>query len=250
MPVDLQKESFIVKRYHPQQGGTLCVLSLFGLLLIVIQTTACVSTTPFRYDSGTWHFKWGTQKEVTRARIREFENQYNRAIQLLRVKLQDSVVLDAVQRANVRDRDITLAQIEELDREWRNPGLEISRKLTDKDCNESLTLFQNTYGAYAEIFVTNVHGLNVCETNKTTDYYQADEEWWQRTFASGTTARQSTPEFDESAGVESITAGRRLSTCSGIFLASGGGLPCLEIRAEERGQFQREFTFAKSLTVR
>lgn len=204
MPVDFQKESFIVKRNHPQPGGTLRVLSLFGLLLIVIQTAACVSTTPVRYDSGTWRFKWGTQKEVTRARIREFENQYNRAIQLLRVKLHDSVVLDAVQRANVRDRDITLVQIEELDREWRNPGLEIVRKLTDKDCNESLTLFQNTYGAYAEIFVTGIRGLNVCQTNKTTDYYQADEDWWQRTFTSGMAARQSTPEFDESAGVFAV----------------------------------------------
>jgi hypothetical protein len=118
--------------------------------------------------------------------------------------LQDSVVLDAVQRANVRDRDITLAQIEELDREWRKPGVEIARKLTDKDCNESLTLFQNTYGAFAEIFVTNVHGLNVCETNKTTDYYQADEDWWQRTFTSGISSRQSAPEFDESAGVFAV----------------------------------------------
>ena len=199
-----QKESFIVKRYHLLQGGTLRVLALFGLLLIVIQTAACVSTTPVRYESGTWRFNWGTQKGVSRARIRELENQYNRAIQLLRVKLQDSVILDAVQRANVRDRDITLAQIEELDREWRKPGLEIARKLTDKDCNESLTLFQNTYGAFAEIFVTNVHGLNVCETNKTTDYYQADEDWWQRTYTSGVSSRQSAPEFDESAGVFAV----------------------------------------------
>ena len=204
MTTAFQKESFIIKRYHPLQGGTLRALSLFGLLLVVIQTSACVSTTPVRYDSGTWRFKWGTQEEVTRVRIREFENQYNRAIQLLRVKLQDSVVLDAVQRANVRDRDITLAQIEELDREWRKPGLEIAKKLTDKNCNESLTLFQNTYGAFAEIFVTNVHGLNVCETNKATDYYQADEDWWQRTFTRGLSQRQSALEFDESAGVFAV----------------------------------------------
>ncbi len=204
METAFQREAFIVKRYHPLQGGTLRVLPLFGLLLVVIQTAACVSTTPVRYDSGTWRFNWGTQEEVARARIREFENQYNRAIQLLRVKLTDSVVLDAVQRANVRDRDITLAQIEELDREWRKPGLEIARKLTDKDCNESLTLFQNTYGAFAEIFVTNVHGLNVCESIKTTDYFQADEDWWQRTFTRGLSQRQSALEFDESAGVFAV----------------------------------------------
>ena len=204
MPAALQKKSFTVKRYLPIQGSTLRNLSLFGLLLIVIQTAACVSTTPVRYDSGTWRFKWGTQKEVTRARIREFENQYDRSIQLLRVKLQDSVVLDAVQSANVRDRDITPEQIEALDREWRKPGLEIAKQLTDKKCNESLILFQRTYDAFAEIFVTGVRGLNVCQTNKTTDYYQADEDWWQRTFTRGLSQRESALEFDKSAGVFAI----------------------------------------------
>ncbi len=137
-------------------------------------------------------------------RRQRFEDQYNRAIQLLQVKLQDSVVLEAVRSGNVRDRDITLAQIEVLDKKWRRPGEEIAKQLTDKECNESLTLFQNTYGAFAEIFVTSVRGLNVCQTNKTTDYYQADEDWWQRTFTSGMSARQSSLEFDESAGVFAV----------------------------------------------
>ena len=137
-------------------------------------------------------------------RRQRFEDQYNRAIQLLQVKLQDSVVLEAVRSGNVRDRDITLAQIEVLDQKWRRPGEEIAKQLTDKECNESLTLFQNTYGAFAEIFVTSVRGLNVCQTNKTTDYYQADEDWWQRTFTSGMSARQSSLEFDESAGVFAV----------------------------------------------
>jgi hypothetical protein len=59
MPAAFQKEAFIVKRYHPLQRGTLRVLALFGLLLIVIQTAACVSRTPVRYDRGTWRFNWG-----------------------------------------------------------------------------------------------------------------------------------------------------------------------------------------------
>ena len=204
MATAFQKEALIVKRRRPIPGETIRVLTLFGLLLIAIQTVACESTTPVRYDRGTFRFRWGTQKEVTRARIREFENQYDRSIQLLRVKLQDSVVLDAVQSANVRDRDITPEQIAALDREWRKPGLEIAKQLTDKKCNESLILFQRTYGAFAEIFVTGVRGLNVCQTNKTTDYYQADEDWWHRTFTRGLSQRQSTLEFDESAGVFAV----------------------------------------------
>ncbi len=42
--------------------------------------------------------------------------------------------------------------------------------------------------------------MNVCQTNKITDYYQADEGWWQETFAMGKACRAA-PEFDESAKV-------------------------------------------------
>ena len=43
------------------------------------------------------------------------------------------------------------------------------------------SFYNNKYGypLLAEIFVTNKFGVNVAQTNKTTDYYQADEEWWQ-----------------------------------------------------------------------
>ncbi len=37
------------------------------------------------------------------------------------------------------------------------------------------------YRVYSEILVTNTYGVNVAQTNKISDYYQADEEWWQQT---------------------------------------------------------------------
>ena len=204
MAAVLQKEALIVKRYLPMPGDTMRVLALFGLLLIATQIVACDSTTPVRYDRGTFRFNWGKRKDVTQERMREFEGQYDRSIQLLVVKMQDGIVLDAVRSANVRERDVTPAQIEELDRKWRSSGEEIAQELTDKKCNESLILFQRTFRAFAEIFVTSVRGLNVCETNKTTDYYQADEDWWKRTFSRGMPQRQSSLEFDESAGVFAV----------------------------------------------
>ncbi|MDD5457988.1 MAG: ATP-binding protein [Phycisphaerae bacterium] len=35
------------------------------------------------------------------------------------------------------------------------------------------------YKMIGEIFITNKYGTNVAMTEKTTDYYQADEQWWQ-----------------------------------------------------------------------
>ena len=156
-----------------------------------------------RYDQGTFRFDWTKRKDVTHKRRLAIERQLDRDIQLLQAKLQDSAVMEAVQFANDRDRHITAQQIGALDRKWRKPGEELPAKLTDKKCNESLKVFQKTFKGFAEIFVTNARGLNVCQTNKTTDYYQADEKWWSQTFKLGK-LRHDPPEFDESAGVFAV----------------------------------------------
>ena len=178
---------------------------LLGVLFITIQIVACGGSEPVRYDkrTGSFRFDWTKRKDVTYKRQRVIERQLNRNIQVLQVKLQDNAILEAVQFANKRDRHITARQIDALDKQWRRPGEELPAKLTDKKCNESLKFFQKTFKAFAEIFVTNERGLNVCQTNKTTDYYQADEKWWSQTYKLGK-MRHDPPEFDESAGVFAI----------------------------------------------
>lgn len=134
----------------------------------------------------------------------KFERQFQRDVELLQVKLQDEAILDAVRASNERHRGISLPEIEALDRQWRTSGDEIMAKLTDSKCNNQLKLFQDTFKGFAEIFVADAHGLNVCQTNKTTDYYQADEDWWVRVFETGKVYRLPSLEFDESAGVFAV----------------------------------------------
>ena len=51
-----------------------------------------------------------------------------------------------------------------------------------------------------------MYGLNAGQTNKTTDYYQADEDWWIGAYNSGKgKASHGTIEFDESAQTEAIS---------------------------------------------
>ena len=53
---------------------------------------------------------------------------------------------------------------------------------------------------FPEIFVVDTYGLNVGQTNKTTDFYQADEDWWVRSYNEGVGLAFHGPiEFDESA---------------------------------------------------
>jgi len=180
-------------------------LSLPCLLIITIQFVGCGSD-PAIYDRDTasFRFNWRKQKDVTKERKEKFERQSDHNLRLLEVKLQDTVILEALRIANNRYRGISNEQIQALDKTWINSGDEIVAKMTDFQCNESLRIFQAGYAAFAEIFITEMNGLNVCVTNKTSDYYQADEEWWTRTIKQGKSWRKSNLEFDESAGVFAV----------------------------------------------
>ncbi|WP_119342661.1 hypothetical protein [Facilibium subflavum] len=52
-------------------------------------------------------------------------------------------------------------------------------------CAMRLKQFQSAHPAFAEIFITDVAGMNVCQTNMTSDFYQADEDWWQKAYNGG-----------------------------------------------------------------
>jgi len=45
----------------------------------------------------------------------------------------------------------------------------------------SLRAFRELYPYHIEVFVTDAKGALVAATNRTSDYYQGDETWWQNT---------------------------------------------------------------------
>ncbi len=65
-----------------------------------------------------------------------------------------------------------------------------------------LTNFLESFTDQSEVFVTDRYGATVGATGRLSDYYQADETWWQATWNEGQGAVYiSDPQFDESAGV-------------------------------------------------
>ena len=181
------------------------VLALICLLPLAILSFSCGDPRTVFYDKdkSTFRFDWAKRLDAPHDRSPEFERRFNRNVHFLQAKVQDKAVLDAVRIANNRDRDITAEQIQALDRKWRSSGDELPNQLTDEKCNESLKFFQRTFKGFAEIFVTNARGLNVCQTNKTTDYYQGNKDWWKQTIRRGK-ARHDFLKFDESAGVFAV----------------------------------------------
>ena len=102
------------------------------------------------------------------------------------------------------------AEIEAIEARW--PWLDGSTeplaRILDNPASKELREFRDFNPLYAEILMTDRHGALVAATGKTTDYWQADEEWWQ-VCATGDirTLWLDGIHYDASAGVHSIDIG-------------------------------------------
>ncbi len=128
---------------------------------------------------------------------------------LLRTLALDGTLIAAVQTANANYTG-SATEIEsgllEIDGRWRaatddsalvqagiNPAL--------NPATVQLLAYARTFPAHGEIFITDRYGGLVAATGRLSDYYQADEGWWQAAYDSGLGAFYiSQPEYDESAG--------------------------------------------------
>lgn len=137
----------------------------------------------------------------------ELRNIINGRMALVRKLLADPEILECVRKANQKHANITLKEILKMDQKWRNslPGDGHEKPYLTNPCARVLTRFQKNHPGFPEIFVTDQKGLNVGQTNKTTDLYQADEEWWIKAFNHGKGREYYGKfEYDQSAQVESI----------------------------------------------
>ncbi len=132
----------------------------------------------------------------------------NGRLEALQTLALDETIRQSVGAAN--DLKPDLAGILELDEEWRqvvasgvnNPL--VTNRLSNS-LSRDLLAFQSLSPENIEVFVTDQAGALVSATNLTSDYYQADEDWWISAFNAGDgDVYISQPEFDESAGALSI----------------------------------------------
>jgi hypothetical protein len=124
----------------------------------------------------------------------------DREIHLLKTLALDETIQNSMEIANNRE-PLSQAEIEQLDSEWRvadanndNTSLLVARVLYNHTAVQ-LRQFSTEFSQHAEVFLTDQQGLSIATTNRTSDYYQADEEWWQVAYRDGLYVGQ--PEYDE-----------------------------------------------------
>jgi putative methionine-R-sulfoxide reductase with GAF domain len=110
------------------------------------------------------------------------------------------------------DQASILAEIQALDERWvaasDNDPLILAITSPDPMVNSTtsqLRAYLEAFPAHTEIFITDRYGATVGATGRLSDYYQADEAWWQAAWNDGAGAIYiSEPEYDESAGVTAL----------------------------------------------
>ena len=116
-------------------------------------------------------------------------------------------LIQLVKRVDNTNKTITLDEIKARDREWQN-----SNKLNDfiksfltNEIAQAVFKFQQKHDEFAEIFITDSRGAIIGITNRTSDYYQADEAWWQKAYNQGKGLIYfGEIEYDDSSKTESI----------------------------------------------
>ena len=127
----------------------------------------------------------------------------------------------------------------------------VLRQILEHPASQFLRRQNEIHATFREILATDARGRLIAATNKTSDYYQADEQWWLRAFLQGMGASYvGDLAFDESANSYGIEIAQPIHDAeSGVVIGVVKGIldsPALFSRLEEANYGTAE----KTLLVR
>lgn len=102
----------------------------------------------------------------------------------------DPVVVEAIKKQNAKHASLSQDEIDRLDKQWRAETKGADQPLIASVLKNALSTYlkgvkSNAAGLYTEIFVMDDKGLNVGQSDVTSDYWQGDEAKWKKTFQAG-----------------------------------------------------------------
>jgi hypothetical protein len=91
------------------------------------------------------------------------------------------------------------------DREWSsNPAAPLRKALTTSPCANRLREHLKSDPLVVEAILMDEKGANVCVSRETSDYWQGDEDKWQKPFVEGRSPFLDEPAFDASTATYAI----------------------------------------------
>ena len=120
--------------------------------------------------------------------------------------MTDDVIVSAIKAQNAKHSGLSQADIDALDQQWRGEIGGTETPLINDVLGRAGSEFlrgkkDETAGVITEVFVMDNHGLNVIQSDLTSDYWQGDEDKFQATYGQGVgSIHVGDVELDESSG--------------------------------------------------
>lgn len=104
--------------------------------------------------------------------------------------LKDPAIVGAIKEQNQKHAGLSQADIDKMDKQWRAQAGASDQPLIKSVLANSLSNLlkskkEGGQGLFSEIFVMDAKGLNVGQSDVTSDYWQGDEAKWKKTFLAG-----------------------------------------------------------------
>ncbi|MDF1747657.1 MAG: hypothetical protein P1V34_02155 [Alphaproteobacteria bacterium] len=104
--------------------------------------------------------------------------------------IQDPAVVSAIEAQNVEHASLSDADVDAMDKQWRAEKDAGSGPMIDKVLSNDLSVWlkkikADSNGLIGEVFVMDNKGLNVGQSDPTSDYWQGDEAKFQKSFGAG-----------------------------------------------------------------
>jgi len=104
--------------------------------------------------------------------------------------VKSPAIIKAIKMQNAKNANLSEAEIITLDKKWRAETKASSKPMIDSilanDVSKALMGYKKaSSGMVTEIFIMDNKGLNVGQSDVTSDYWQGDEGKWKKTYLKG-----------------------------------------------------------------
>ena len=140
--------------------------------------------------------------------------------------INNPIVINAIKAQNSKNAGLSQSDIDTLDKKWRAGVNGGDTSLIDTVLSNELSSYLegikfDNEDLYTEIFVMDNKGLNVGQSDVTSDYWQGDEGKWQNTFLQGANAVDiGELEEDESTGAFQAQLNTSIVDSSGAVIGA------------------------------
>ena len=178
----------VLRNYrHYAVQTKLVSIALFIILLIVSSITVLTGQA---IENTLTEEIGGDLQVLAQAQAFAVSELLGRQVNSLEVLALNDSLQTAVSEKNAErlaEGGVTNQRLIALDEQWKTAPDDdpFVQSVQQTDSALKLRQFQERFDIHKELFITDSYGGLVAATNRTTDYYQADEAWWQVAYADG-----------------------------------------------------------------